>query len=161
MRLYLVRHAVAESQVPSGDADRALTPKGRLQMAKAAKGLRNLKVHPELILSSPVRRALETATVIADELGGIRLELLSELAAGFSGPAEVLAALEPYEKLEQIALVGHQPGLGELVSFMLTGSISSCTINFKKGGVACLERDPGQERFTLIWSLPPRVLRSL
>ncbi len=163
MRIYLVRHALAEDHNPAGDAERTLTPKGRLRMAAAAKGLRDLKVRPDLIVTSPLRRALETAAILAEELGGIRLEELRELGAGPYAPADILAALVPYHNLKELALVGHQPGLGELASFMLTGSPSNCRIEFKKGAVACLEHAPdlGQDRYTLIWSLPPKVLRSL
>ena len=140
MRLYLVRHALAEDHNPAGDAERALTPKGRLRMAEEAKGLRDLKVRPEIILTSPLRRALETATIVAEESGGIRVELLHELGPGPHGPADVLAALQPYNNLKEIALVGHLPALGELASFMLTGSTSDCQIELKKGAVACLEQ---------------------
>src|SRR5260370_7997788 len=131
MRLYLVRHATAEAQGAGGDAERALTPKGRLRMAEAAKGLRDLKVVPEIILTSPIRRAKETATILAEELGGIRLEELPELGAGFSGPADVLAALAPYQTLKEVILVRHQPGLGELASFILTRSISASHLLFQ------------------------------
>ncbi len=132
-------------------------------MAQATKGLRDLKVQPEVILTSPIRRAVETATIIADELGGIKMEQISELGQGFSGPTEVLAALRPYKNLKEIVLVGHQPGLGELASFMLTGSIDACTIDFKKGGAVCLEQGSpnNPDLYTLIWSMPPGVLRSL
>ena len=150
---------MAEDNNPAGDAERALTPKGRLRMAEEAKGLRDLRVRPEIILTSPLRRALETATIVAEELGGLRVELLNELGPGSHGPADVLAALQPYDNLKEIALVGHLPAMGELASFMLTGSTSDCQIEFKKGAVACLER--GQERYVLIWLMPPKVLRSL
>jgi len=163
MRLYLVRHALAEDHNPAGDAERALTPKGRLRMSAEGKGLRDLKVRPEIILTSPMRRALETATILAEELGGIRVEELRELGAGSYGPADILAALRPYNNLKEVALVGHQPWLGALASFMLTGSTGSCQIELKKGAVACLDEVPnlGQDRYVLIWSLPPKILRSL
>src|SRR5260370_5699869 len=163
MRLYLVRHATAEAQGAGGDAERELTPKGRLRMAEAAKGLRDLKVVPEIILTSPIRRAKETATILAEELGGIRLEEMAELGAGFSGPADVLAALAPYQSLKEVILVGHQPGLGELASFMLTGSVSGCEIQVQKSAGTCFNQESrgSQDRYVLIWSLPPRVLRSL
>ncbi len=110
-----------------------------------------------------MRRALETATIIAEQLGGIKLEQLSELAQGFSGPTEVLAALDRYKNLKEIVLVGHQPSLGEMASFMLTGSMDGCEIEFKKGGVICLGQiSPlNPDRYILIWSMPPKVLRSL
>ncbi|HEV3112224.1 MAG TPA: phosphohistidine phosphatase SixA [Candidatus Binataceae bacterium] len=163
MRLYLIRHGMAEDHNPAGDAERALTPKGRLRMAEEAKSLRDLKVRPEIILTSPLRRAVETATIVAQELGGLRVEHLRELGSGPYGPADILAALQPYKNLKEIALVGHLPGLAELASFMLTGSTSACQIELKKGAVACLEQAPiqGQDRFVLIWLQPPKVLRSL
>lgn len=132
-------------------------------MAEEAKGLRNLKVNPEVILTSPMRRALETANIIAEQLGGIKLEQLSELAQGFSGPTEVLEALRSYKDFKEIALVGHQPSLGEMASFMLTGSMNGCEIEFKKGGVICLDQiSPlNPDRYILVWSMPPKVLRSL
>jgi phosphohistidine phosphatase len=162
MKVYLVRHALAEDHNPAGDAERALTPKGRLRMAKGAKGLRDLKVHPEIILSSPMRRALETATLLAEGLGGVRTEVMAELAEASIGPADILAALHPYDAMKEIALVGHEPWLSKLAAFMLTGS-TQCRIDLKKGGVICLRSEPeeGEDRFVLLWSLPPNVLRSL
>jgi phosphohistidine phosphatase len=161
MRLYLVRHGIAEDHHPLSDAQRALTPRGRLKMAEAAKGLIKIKVRPDLILTSPLRRAMETASILADGLGGIRIEQLRELGQGPYQPADIVEAIRPYNELKEIALVGHQPGLGELAAFMLTGSGSGCEIEFKKGSVVCLDRPSGSERCVLAWSLPPRVLRSL
>lgn len=163
MRLYLVRHGVAEDHTAAhDDAQRALTPQGKAKMAAASRGLRKLKMRPDLILTSPLRRAYETAAILAQELGGIKLEELAQLA-GSSTPGEVLSALRAYRNLTEVALVGHQPGMGHLASLMLTGSINGCEIEFKKGAVACFDQDRGEKpnRYTLIWSLPPKVLRSL
>jgi phosphohistidine phosphatase len=163
MRLYLIRHGIAEPNPAASDAERALTPKGKLRMAESARGLLKLKVGIELILTSPLRRARETATILAEGLGGVRMEEMPELAQGFAGPNSVLTALQPHRNLKEIALVGHQPSLGELASFLLTGSGNGCEIQFKKGAVACFEQaSPArQERYVLIWSLPPKALRSL
>jgi phosphohistidine phosphatase len=162
MKLYLVRHAIAEDHHPISDAERALTPKGRIKMAEQAKGLGKIRFRPEIILTSPLRRALETAAIIGEVLG-IKVEQLPELGPGSYMPADVLAALQPHANLKEIALVGHQPGLGELAAFMLTGSTGGCDIEFKKGGVVCLEQLAGdiQDRYALIWSMPPKALRSL
>ncbi len=161
MRLYLVRHGIAEDHHPLSDAQRALTPRGRLKMAEVAKGLSKIKVRPDLILTSPLRRAMETASILADGLGGIRIEQLRELGQGPYQPADIVEAIRPYNELKEVALVGHQPGLGELAAFMLTWSSSGCEIEFKKGSVVCLDRLPGNDRCVLAWSLPPRILRSL
>lgn len=132
-------------------------------MAEVAKGLLKLKVGIELILTSPMRRAAETATILAEGLGMVRVEEMPELGQSFAGPKEVLAALNQHRNLKEIALVGHQPGIGELAAFMLTGSSNGCEIQFKKGGVACFESDSPapRDRYVLIWSLPPKALRSL
>ena len=68
MELYLVRHAIAEDRADAGDDERALTEAGRAKMIRATQGLRKLKVRPDLILTSPLRRARETAEILAQGL---------------------------------------------------------------------------------------------
>jgi phosphohistidine phosphatase len=163
MRLYLVRHGIAEDHHPASDAERALTPKGRLNLAEEAKGLRKAKFRPEIILTSPLRRALETAAIIAEGLGGIKVEQMQELGLGPHLPADIIAAIQRYSQLREIALVGHQPRLGELAAFLLTGETGGCEIEVKKGAVLCFEQSVGHapDRYTLLWSMPPKLLRSL
>ncbi len=163
MRLYLVRHGNAEDHHPVSDAERALTPKGRLNMAEEAKGLRKARFRPEIILTSPLRRALETATIIAEGLDGIKVEQMQELGLGPHIPADIMAAIHQYGQLKEVALVGHQPRLGELAAFLLTGDTGGCEVELKKGGVICLEPAPGRvsDRYRLIWSMPPKLVRSL
>jgi phosphohistidine phosphatase len=161
MKLYLVRHATAEDSNPGiDDKDRALTDEGRVKMARAAEGLRKLKVRPALILTSPLRRAQQTAEILAAGLTGVEVEVMPELAPGVDSPA-VVRALRAYAAHKSLALVGHQPGLGQLASFMLTGSDKRCEFDFKKGGVACLEADFSDNavRCVLQWFTAPRLLR--
>ncbi|HXR36012.1 MAG TPA: phosphohistidine phosphatase SixA [Candidatus Binataceae bacterium] len=181
MKLYLVRHAIAEERsapadtgrasaakgrpkasAVSNDAERALTAQGKAKMARTAQGLRKAKVRPELILTSPLRRARETAEIVAGELAGTKIEALDELAPG-AEPSAVVAALRRYHSLRAIALVGHQPDLGYLASFLLAGSPNACNLNFKKGSVACLEGDLADDATScsLLWLMPPKLLRSL
>jgi phosphohistidine phosphatase len=163
MNLYLIRHAIAEESARSGrDADRALTDDGKERMRRAAEGLRAAGVRLELVLTSPYRRAVETAEIVAAALGGVECRELPELAAG-AVPATVLAELSPYRKLEELALVGHQPDLGHLASQILTGSPDLCPIAFKKGSVACFEIETPRMPFRgeLAWLLTPKHLRAL
>jgi phosphohistidine phosphatase len=163
MNLYLIRHAIAEDSERSGrDADRALTDEGKERMRQAAEGLRASGVRLDLVLTSPYRRAVETAAIVAAALGGVECRELPELAAG-AVPATVLAALRPYRTLEALALVGHQPDLGHLASQLLTGSADVCAIAFKKGSVACFEIDTPRIplRGELAWLLTPKHLRAL
>src|SRR5438105_6074996 len=158
MKLYLVRHGLTDRQ---GD-DPALSAKGKSRLARAAEGLRKIKVSPELTLTSPARRARETADVIANALGAGHVEVLSELAPG-SDPTSVLAALRPYSSMKELVLVGHQPALGRLASMLLAGSVDSVEVDFKRGAVICLEGDlpAGQKRCKLAWFATARMLRAM
>ena len=179
MKLYLVRHAIAEERSATADAgrasavkakgkpatpdaERALTPQGKAKMVRAAQGLRKIKVRPDAILTSPLRRARETAEILADGLGGIKIEVLEELAPG-TELFSVVAALRRYQSLRAIAVVGHQPDLGYLASFLVAGSPNACNLNFRKGSVACLECDLADDAMScgLLWLMPPKLLRSL
>ncbi len=179
MKLYLVRHAIAEersatadirrgsgikakSRPTTPDAERALTPQGKAKMTRAAQGLRKIKVRPDAILTSPLRRARETAEILAEALGGIKIEVLEELAPG-TELSSVVAALRRYHSLKALALVGHQPDLGYLASFLLAGAPSACNLTFKKGSVACLEGEISDNATgcSLVWLLPPKFLRTL
>ncbi|HUE40236.1 MAG TPA: phosphohistidine phosphatase SixA [Candidatus Binatia bacterium] len=163
MDLYLIRHAIAEESAPSGhDADRALTADGKAKMRRCADGLRVIEVRLDLILTSPYRRAAETAEIVAAALGGVETHALAELAAGCDVPA-LLAALRPYRHLDCVALVGHQPDLGHVASQVMSGSPSTTPLPFKKGGVACLEipAPRGPLRGELEWFMTPKQLRAL
>jgi len=179
MKIYLVRHAIAEAHGVSpdlvraaakkskpfavnGDSDRALTEQGKSKMARAAQGLRKIKVDLDLVLTSPLRRARETAEIVAGQLGGVKIETLDALSPG-AEPSAVITALRHHQDLRSIALVGHEPDLGHLASFLLAGSPSACHVTFKKGAVACLEGDLADEATScsLLWLMPPKMLRSL
>ena len=163
MELYLVRHAIAEDSSSTGrDADRPLTREGETKMGRIAEGLRALEVRLDLILTSPYRRAAETADVLAAVLGGVERRVLEELAAAADMDA-LLAALQGYRQIEALALVGHQPDLGHLASQIMTGSPDLCPLPFKKGGVACLEipSPRGNLRGELAWFMTPKQLRAL
>jgi phosphohistidine phosphatase SixA len=87
-----------------------------------AVGLQKVEVKPDLILSSPLRRAEETARLVADVLTPkAAVELHPPLAGGFSAE-DVIKGLRAHRRATQILLVGHQPDLGHLASYLLTGS---------------------------------------
>ena len=141
MYLYLVRHG---SAVPYGtegatcDADRPLTPKGAKRFRACVSGLARLGVTLDEVWTSPLLRARQTADILAEELA-------------VAEPARVVDFLQPkapfdplteelQNHLEQagIALVGHEPDLGELATYLFTGT-RSASFRFKKGGIACIE----------------------
>jgi phosphohistidine phosphatase len=163
MKLYLVRHAIAETgSLTTEDSERGLTEAGKTKMARAAQGLRKMKVRPDVILTSPLRRAHETAQILAAEMPGADIEVLAELAPG-AKPASVVAALRPYSARKALALVGHQPDLSYLASFLLTGSQTRLDMDFKKGAVACFQAEFSEDpaHCTLEWFVTPKLLRSL
>ena len=166
MDLYLVRHAVAFDYDPSqwpDDSQRPLTPEGQKRFKRAARGLKGLVPSVDVVLSSPWVRAWQTAEVLESEAGWPPPVASEALAATGRAPAEVLQALQPFTGSNAIALVGHEPSLHELASYLLTGDTAHAQIEMKKGAVARLEVGeglrPGAGR--LLWLLPPRVLRSL
>jgi len=162
--LYLLRHGIAEDAAPSGaDADRRLTPAGRARMRAEAAGMRNLGLAFDVVLTSPLARAAETAAIVAVAFPkGPKPRELPELATGVPAP-ETLRALGPYLRRGRILAVGHEPGLSRLASFLLTGSSDALGIAMKKGACIAIELQAPRLRAgaTLRWMLTPRQLRRL
>ncbi|HVO26079.1 MAG TPA: phosphohistidine phosphatase SixA [Candidatus Margulisiibacteriota bacterium] len=162
--LYLVRHGIAE--LPSGDTpdgERALTAAGTRKMMRAALGLKRLGIVPDVVLSSPLRRAQETAALLASTLApDLAVEPYEPLAPG-TAPADLLRGLRSYRAAAHLVLAGHQPDLGELASHLLTGSASLAPLPFKKGAVAAIEVAslPPRAAGVLRWFLTPKQLRTI
>ncbi len=164
MNLYIVRHAIAEEPGAKSDSQRPLTEKGREKMRKVARGLHAHGVRLSLILTSPYTRARETAEILADEfrLTGEKMIQSVHLAPD-SSPARLVEEIRAhYSRTENLALVGHEPFLSELVSVWLTGT-PDLQVNFRKGGVCALTLETPQagRRATLEWLLTPSQLALL
>ncbi len=167
MDLLIIRHAIAEPRVEDGgtepdDTQRALTPNGRQRMKRGARGLYRLHPGITLLASSPLVRARQTAEIVARAYGGISITTVPELATGV-GVESMAAWLRSVESAETVAVVGHEPGLGELGSWLLGGSRAQPFITLGKGG-ACLVQLPegapaGEGR--LAWHATPKMLRRL
>ncbi len=162
--LYIVRHAIAEEYAASGrEEDRRLTAEGASKMRRAALGLQKLAVAPSVIWSSPLVRARQTAEILSAVLAeGARVAERDVLAPG-QPSAAVLDAVRGLRGASSVMLVGHEPDLGGLASYLLTGSPTRVHLPFKKGGAAAFElgdRAEG-ERAELLWFLMPRQLRAL
>jgi phosphohistidine phosphatase len=162
MKIYLIRHGIAEDHSTKPDADRVLTDRGKEKMAKGVEGMRKLGIQLDLILSSPLKRARQTADIVAAGLSAGKLEEVAELSPG-TNPSLVVNVIRRYRECKAIALVGHEPDLSRLTSFLLTGSANSCDFDFKKGGMAGIETEfSGNSLHCILASfLPPKVLRSL
>jgi phosphohistidine phosphatase len=166
MELYIIRHAEAQ---PIGrkndfnDEKRALTSEGRDRMKEGAKALRKLGVELDLILTSPLVRAVETAEIVAGASGMSKKEIVQtdNLKPG-AVRDKLFSEIKSQTGSESIAIVGHEPDLSAIISDVLH-SDSSLPIELKKGSVAFLrvtETVPSLHG-TLCWLLTLRQLRML
>lgn len=164
VEIYLMRHGIAEELRPGGtDAERRLTAEGRSKVVEIAKGLERIGVRPDLVLSSPLPRAVETARLVIKTVGSVRkIEILATLGPGYD-PRTTLDSLAGHRGASRLLMVGHQPHLGELASLMMTGTPTLASLALKKGGVAAFAADslPPRAPATLLWFMTPRQLRSL
>jgi len=163
MDLLVIRHAIAGDRAEwakSGrpDHERPITSEGRERMRENAAGLRHLVPELDLLATSPFVRAVETADVVAEAYDGLEIVEAPPLAHG-NGPEDVRGWLADRPE-QRIAVVGHEPDLGRLVSWCVFGS-PSAGIGLKKGGACLLRFDGAPQRGVaeLKWLLPPKVLR--
>jgi phosphohistidine phosphatase len=156
MELFVIRHAIAApGSTLLVDAERPLTPQGRERFAQAVLGLQRLKVRFDRLYHSPWRRAAETAELLAPVLAGKAVDSPALARAPSQDLLEILRG-------ERVALVGHEPWMGELVAWLTTGAPSDGGVfAFKRGGVAWLEGPPQPGQMVLQAFLTPRVLRTL
>lgn len=160
--LYLIRHAIADQRGPEwpNDAKRPLTEQGIARFTEAVKGLRAIEVEIDEIFTSPLVRAKQTAEILA---AGLKhrphIKVLKALEPGH-GPAAVVERLAEDARKVRVALVGHEPDLGELASHLLG---TKKTVPFKKGGACRIDVAtlPARAAGTLVWFLPPKILRAL
>jgi phosphohistidine phosphatase len=159
MKLYILRHAIAEARRPNlSDSRRCLTEEGLKELQQAVRSLRELGVRPDLILSSPYKRAWDTALVAARLLRRRKPQELEALKPDGS-PQRIWAGLRPHAAAKSIMVVGHEPLLTEFAAFLL--NTPQLSINLKKSGFIRIdlsavqtERPAGQLR----WLLTPSQL---
>lgn len=153
MELTLIRHALAEDG--ADDSARPLSKKGRRRFAREVQTLDALGLRLDRVLHSPKRRAVETAELLAPLCDG-ELELTSTPLLAKHPGVELWELLEG----ERLAVVGHEPHLSALLSWLVTGEASAgARFELKKGAVAQLEGDPAPGGMRLCSILPPKVLR--
>ncbi len=166
MKLLVIRHAIAEKREEFAftgrpDSERPLTKEGRERMRRAAAGLASVAGRVDVLASSPWTRARETAEIVAGALGGIDIAPVEELTAEHA-PDDLLPWLREQAADSTVAVVGHEPHLGFLVGWLLTGRHESF-VELKKGAACMLEFDdpPAPGNATLLWALAPSHLRAL
>jgi phosphohistidine phosphatase len=159
MRLLLVRHAIA---APLGgqvtrDRERPLTAEGSRRFRKVAAGLVRLAPRPRAILTSPLRRARETAALLAEAWGDLRPEPAPALIDG--DVRGIRRALAAFDDDDLVVLVGHENWISELTARLLD-SASGRAFRYRKGGVALVEVKAALRRGRLLWLIPPRAFQA-
>ncbi|MEO7191606.1 MAG: phosphohistidine phosphatase SixA [Vicinamibacterales bacterium] len=160
--LYLIRHGIAAERGDKWPDDtlRPLTHQGAVRMRHVVRGLQTLGTDIDLILTSPLVRAMETAELVSRGLES-RPDVVSlpVLAPGGT-PARVAEALAARAKVRGVALVGHEPDLGELAGWLIG---SRTPLQFKKGGVCRIDCEdwPPARQNQLVWLATPRMLRGV
>jgi phosphohistidine phosphatase len=165
MNLYIVRHAIAVDPGTPGyedDSQRPLTDAGIKKMKKIVKGLRQLDVELDVILTSPYVRARDTAKILAKEF-----EMKNKIAFtdNLIPPGDfekLIKEIQGNYNVSNLALVGHEPMLSSLISWLTTGS-TDAKVTLKKGGVAYLlaENLYQDHRASLEWLLTPGLMVEL
>ncbi len=160
--LVLIRHGIAEPSSPTTpEAERRLTREGKMKTQRAMRGLSSICPQLDIVLSSPLVRARETAEILAEEIR-CEVETCPALAPGQALRA-LRADLAERSCARSLALVGHEPDLGEFASYMLTGDEKAAPLHFRKAGVATFEVASLSDLRPAIlrWFLTPSLLRRL
>jgi phosphohistidine phosphatase len=164
VELLLMRHGPAGdardwARLGRADAERPLTAAGRRKSAAAAAGLARAAGRIAVVATSPRRRAAQTAALAAKACGAGKPVLCEALAPGRS-PADVLEWLKGRRE-PRVLLVGHEPGLSRLASWLMTGD-PRALVSMKKAQAVLLDLPrTAAGAATLVWSLAPRHLRKL
>jgi len=160
MDLWLLRHAAAEDRAESGrDEDRELTKEGKQRARDVARGLAALDPGIDLVITSPLRRARQTAEPVVEALGLQKSFRASVALEPAMDPAEILEEVHAEKERDAILLVGHQPHLGHLLGRLVCGEEGS-EIPLKKAAVAWVELS-GRRRGELRALLPGPILEKI
>lgn len=158
MQVYLLRHGIAEKDRPGlSDASRALTGEGRRKLRQVLKAAEKAQVQPTLILSSPLKRALQTAELAQEVLGYKNDILRSKALQPGSSVEQVWEEIRVHRDQPALMLVGHNPLFAELSGYLL-GS-SEMQLDFKKGALLRVDFEEfrAHPRGVLRWYLTSKV----
>lgn len=160
--LYFIRHGVAEDRGDAwpDDNKRPLTEDGMSRLRKAVRGLARIGVTVDVVLTSPLVRARQTADIVAAGLNPRPSIVNIDSLAPAGSYAAVVKDLEKHARKNRIALVGHEPMIGELAARLIG---SRHPIEFRKGAVCRIDVDnlPPAGPGDLQWMLPPKMMRAL
>ena len=162
LELYLIRHGLAgeRGEEYPDDSKRPLTSEGISRLKREAKGLDALDVTFDHILTSPLVRARQTADVLAESMKSKAPVSTADALTPAGGPAAVMQELARHMKKARIAIVGHEPNIGELAAYLIG---SKTPVPFKKGAVCRIDFAvfPPKGKGQIVWFATPRMLRKL
>jgi phosphohistidine phosphatase len=138
-RLYLIRHAKSSWDDPDlADFERPLNKRGKEDAPVLGKRLKKSKVKLDLVLSSPAKRALKTAKIIAKELGFPKKQIVTDEFLYNASVSTLLNVIQNIDDtFQQVMLVGHNPGLTDLAQYLTNVQID----NIPTCGVFCMDFD--------------------
>ncbi len=162
MDIYFLRHANAgEPRVNSAkDEKRPIDKLGIEQSHDVGRALAALDVSPDVIISSPLRRATQTAAVVANELGHEDKVFIDAALRPESSYEKFQDLLRRHSRRDAIMVVGHNPSMTEFLNTLLSNGAPLHAVELKKGAVAKVEKD-GRKPAVLRWCMPPKVVRSI
>jgi phosphohistidine phosphatase len=155
VQLYLLRHADAETVAPSDD-ERFLSEKGMQQAQRVARFCEAHEIRPAVIFTSPLRRAHQTAAIVAEKAGG-ELRTVRWLSSGAT-PETILHEISEYRNLESAMLVGHEPDFSQFAAHII-GAPHSDNLRIRKATLALftvLEFRPAGARLEFL--IPAKLL---
>ena len=155
MHAYLVQHGKAKSA--EEDPNRGLSDEGREEVKRIAEFLSELRITISLIQHSGKVRAEETAHILASSMRCTTGPCHTEGLDPTDDPSETANFLKVYT--DDILIVGHLPHLERLTSLLLTGSPDRRPVQFKNGGVVCLEKQHDRN-WSVVWAVVPELLRA-
>jgi phosphohistidine phosphatase len=162
LELYLIRHGIAAERGDEypDDSKRPLTGVGMTKLRQEAKALNTLGVAFDLVITSPLVRTKQTAEIVAGTLKDKPQVITSDALAPAGTPSAVVQELGRHARKGRIALVGHEPNLGELAA-RLIGAKSA--IEFKKGAMCRIDFEvlPPKGLGQLQWFVTPKILRKI
>ncbi|MGH9744811.1 MAG: phosphohistidine phosphatase SixA [Candidatus Acidiferrales bacterium] len=162
MILYIVRHGIAVDRTDPNsppEPERPLTATGVKKTRLAALGVATMAIKPDVFITSPLIRAVQTAEIFAEALGFAPNKIrTSEALQPAANPADFLKELARLKAKEAMCF-GHAPHLDTLIS-QLAGARGVFT-SLKKAGIACFEHGASRDGWELLWLVTPKVLRQL
>ncbi len=161
MFLYFLRHASAGQSLisPKKDEKRGLDKDGIEQCGYIGRGLVAMGVQVDIILSSPLKRAAQTAALVGNEMGHEGKLVMENALRPQASFADFQKMLEKYARQDSLMVVGHNPNMSDFLGHVISDNGGEAVIELKKGAVAKVEmrRNAG----SLSWCITPRILRAL